>query len=78
MDRSMLKIIRIISSVVFVIVFICFAVAGNEGGMIFFTMIYFVIDTVFAYLMRCNNCGRWPGRHWLFHDYCPRCGEPLE
>ena len=28
--------------------------------------------------MRCPSCGWMPGKHGLFAQYCPRCGEMLD
>lgn len=78
MNRSTWKVIHILICILAVFLVFLFAIGKNQGMVMITVLIYMVADLVCMHYLRCPNCGRWPGKHFLFDEYCPRCGEHLE
>ena len=78
MRRSTVKLLSIISAVIFLIIACAFIPSGNAVASYITLLIYLPIALVLLYFQRCPHCGRWPRKGDFFDSYCPRCGKPLD
>ena len=65
-----------ISAGVFVV---CVLIARATDHILFWILAVaaFVAILFFNWFNRCPSCGRHLGRHHIFIEYCPYCGNPL-
>ncbi len=50
---------------------------GNKLVMWGIAIIFLIIALILGIYLRCPSCGR-AHKNWLFTEYCPYCGQPLE
>ena len=76
MNRSSVKALYIVDLIAMIILFYVFRTS--------LVAIYIVAGVAIAlglflsYKLRCPHCGAWPRKGSLFHEYCPKCGQPLD
>ena len=78
MRRRIVKILCFVIFLVGMLLMLLFGTQGNEKAAYITAVVTFVGTAFCTYLLRCPHCGRWPGKHDFFAEYCPRCGEPLD
>ena len=76
MSRGLAKILQIFNIIVMVVLMLVFR--ENKLAMYAVVASCCVIAVALNYFLRCPHCGAWPRKGNLFHEYCPRCGKPLE
>lgn len=76
MKRTTAKWLMVIDSLVLLFVALLFR---DDKAVVFLAgLALLVVFMILRTYLRCPNCGRGPGRDWLFTEFCPYCGEPLD
>ena len=78
MSRSTVKVLQIVVILVALVIIAVLMFANRKSAATVVLFVWLGVQMFFNYLLRCPNCGAWPGRYSFFQQYCPRCGEPLE
>ena len=78
MSRSTAKVLTVVSMLVLIIVVIICSVNQQKAAVIIATILWIGLYTYLLRYLRCPNCGAWPRKGFLFHAFCPKCGEPLD
>ena len=78
MSRTTAKVLTVVSTVVYIILTLVCSAAESVALLIVASILWLGLYTYLCWCMRCPNCGAWPRKGFLFHRYCPSCGEPLE
>ena len=78
MSRATAKVLSVVSTIVYIIVVIACASDQSKASLIIASILWTGLYTYLCWQLRCPNCGAWPRKGFLFHAYCPKCGEPLD
>ena len=78
MRRSTAKLLSVICSIAVILICCLFIPSGNEAAITIIFILYIPILILLNYYQRCPHCGRWPRKGDFWHEYCPRCGQPLD
>ena len=78
MSRSTAKVLSVVSIVVFIIIYIICTSAQSMAFLMIAAILWLGLHIYLCWCLRCPHCGAWPRRGFLFHSYCPYCGEPLD
>ena len=79
MKRSTAKMLQVIAGVITVILATFFAIKYQNKTLIYLPLaIYVPIAIWLNSKLRCPYCGAWPRKGHSFHQYCPKCGMPLD
>ena len=76
MSRSTVKLLYIVDIVAMMILFYIFRM--NMVALYAVAGVAIAIGIFLSYKLRCPHCGAWPRKGSLFHEYCSKCGKPLE
>lgn len=76
MNRKTAKLLMVIDGLVFIFAALAFQ---DDSTLVFLIgLALLVVFMILRTFLRCPSCGRGPGRDWLFTEFCPYCGEPLD
>ena len=76
MSRTMLKALYIVDLIAMFILFCVFRT--NLVALYTVAGVAIALGLFLSYKLRCPHCGAWPRKGSLFHEYCPKCGQPLD
>ena len=79
MRRSTAKILAVVAAALAIILAIaCIFIFDSKYAGYVVLAIYFPIGIWIDSQLRCPYCGAWPRKGHSFHQYCPKCGMPLD
>ena len=79
MSRSLAKLLQIMNMVAMLILLLVIRVFRIHVIAIFVVGgIAMAVHIFLDYKLRCPHCGRWPRKGSWVHEFCPRCGNPLD
>ena len=76
MSRTILKALYIADIAAMFILFFIFRM--NMVALYVVTGVCLAVGLFLTYKLRCPHCGAWPRKGSLFHEYCSKCGQPLD
>ena len=76
MSRTILKALYIVDLIAMFILFCVFRT--NLVALYTVAGVAIALGLFLSYKLRCPHCGAWPRKGSLFHEYCPKCGQPLD
>ena len=76
MKRSAAKALSVLTWVIALV--LALFNSGDDASVFLIVLAAAIVWCILGLFLRCPACGRLPGRSWLWAQYCPYCGEPLD